>query len=95
MADPAYNSPTHRNGRKAWGWHLANVGPVLCRKPGCGRLVYSDPAMNWDGKPWQLGHGVAVRHGGTGDDAAPEHMTCNESEGYAISQDAGLSVYQW
>lgn len=94
MADPQYG-PAHQARRAAWGRHLREVGPVLCRKPGCGRLVHAVPALNWDGKPWQLGHGVAARHGGNGEDSAPEHHTCNESEGYAISQDAGLNVYRW
>ena len=86
MADPGYRSiDGHPQRRAAWAKHLAEVGPVMCRREGCGRLVYADPAMNWDKMTWQLGHGKAVHHGGTGDDSAPEHAHCNTSGGRAIA----------
>lgn len=94
MADPQYG-PEHQARRRAWQQHLDTVGPVVCRKEGCGRLVYADPAMNYDGKGWHLGHGRAVHHSGDGADSAPEHDTCNTSDGYAISQSSPLLLREW
>ncbi len=84
MSDP-YGAQ-HKARRAAWAKHLRTIGPVLCRKEGCGRLVHANPADNWDGAPWQLGHGTAAHHGGDGTDSAPEHRSCNTSEGWLISQ---------
>lgn len=94
MADPAYNSKIHRDGRAYWTWYLTNIGPVPCVE-GCGHLVYADPAMNWDGQPWHLCHGLAVRHGGTGEDSGPGHTYCNDSKGYLISQTNPVTTYDW
>lgn len=94
MSDPQYGRD-HRKRRANWQDQLINVGPVLCGKEGCGQLVHADPALNFDGRPWHLGHGIAAHHGGTGDDATPWHETCNLSEAYQISQTDGLRTYQW
>lgn len=94
MAQPQYGAE-HKARREAWDKHLRTIGPVMCRHDGCGRLVYADPAMNWDGKVWQLGHGLAVKHGGDGRDSAPEHATCNQGQGHLISLSDGLVVREW
>ena len=94
MSDPQYGTE-HRRRRASWAKHLREVGPVLCGREDCGRLVYPNHEDNFDGMPWHLGHGVAAHHGGTGDDATPWHGSCNLSEAYQISQSDGLRTYQW
>ena len=94
VADPQYGAK-HQARRRAWVALIDQCGPVLCGKEGCGRLVYNDPALNFDGAPWHLGHGVAHHHGGNGEDATPWHQTCNTEDGYLISQAEPLSAYEW
>ncbi len=81
MADPGYRwRDGHPQRRREWAATLA-ASPVTCGAPTCGRLVYADPALNWDGRTWHLGHGVAVSNGGDGSDARPWHATCNMRQG--------------
>lgn len=77
MADPGYTwRDGHPQRRAAWAAILAHH-PIVCGAPGCGRLVHADPAANWDGKPWHLGHATALAYGGDGTDSTPWHATCN------------------
>lgn len=94
MADPQYGRD-HQRRRAEWVRLIDETGPVLCGKVGCDRLVHNDPELNWDGKGWQLGHGVAHHHGGDGTDSTPWHGTCNSEDGYLISQSEPLSAYEW
>lgn len=84
----------HRARRKQWQTIL-NAGPVMCSLPGCGRLVYAEAWRNWDKGPWQLGHGIAAKHGGLGVDSSPQHHYCNESQAQLIAASNGLVVREW
>ena len=56
--------------------HLQTIGPVECRR--CHRLVHADDQ-------WDLGHGVALAHGGDGSDSWPEHAACNRRAGQRMT----------
>lgn len=94
MAQPQYGAD-HVRRRKAWQHQLETTGPVICGHEGCGRLVYANPALNYDGATWQLGHGVAHHHGGNGQDSWPEHRKCNEGDGHRIATTKPLKTYEW
>ena len=83
MPKPQYGWE-HRARRKAWEAELRRLGSVPCRC-GCGAVIN-------DGDPWDLGHGVAVAHGGDGTDSAPEVPGHNRAGGAAITNAAALGA---
>ena len=85
MPDPGYRwSDGHPQRKAAWRRYLQSQGPVPCGC-GCGEPVHDDTALNADGKPWHLGHGVALRDGGDGADSTPWLATCNLREAAAMT----------
>ena len=55
--------------RASWGVAIA-TSVVTCRR--CGNRITSD-------QPWDLGHRVSVRAGGSNGDVHPEHRACNRA----------------
>lgn len=106
MADPGYGWAEHGKPRREWGL-LLRESPVVCSYRGCevcgraacGRMVYADAALNWDRKPWHLGHGVSLKHGGDGSDSSPQHQTCNLRDAACLTNhgETGTVVvaYDW
>lgn len=80
MAADAYGYD-HQAQRRAWDRALELNGAIACRR--CGQPVHCDRRahLNWDQQKFDLGHGVPVVHGGTGNDSQPEHATCNRRAG--------------
>ena len=80
-----YGWKQHGKARQRWQQLLSSSGPRICGCPGCpvcgrppcGRLVYANPALNPDGRPFHLGHGVPLKHGGDGHDSVPWIAECN------------------
>ena len=74
-----YGWRQHGKHRLWWKQYLTKFGPIvcgckgcpICGRPPCGRLVYAEAAMNPDRRPFHLGHGVALKHGGDGRDSVP------------------------
>lgn len=67
---------THQQERAHWDAQLEALGPVPCRR--CHRPVHPDrdAHLNWDRRPWNLGHPDPHQIG-----KRPEHATCNQSAG--------------
>lgn len=69
----------HQRRRREWQAHLEVNGPVECRR--CHQPVYATDV-------WDLGHGVALAHGGDGSDSMPEHARCNRRAGQRMTTQA-------
>lgn len=91
-----YGWRQHGKHRVWWKRYLTTFGPVVCGckgcpvcgRPPCGRLVYADAAMNPDRRPFHLGHGVALKHGGDGRDSVPWIAECNLRDAACLTNHA-------
>ena len=79
MADPGYTwADGHPQRRAAWANHLREHGPVQCGCVGeCHEHHGQCTVVIHDGDDWHLGHGIAIKHGGTGEDSKPWCPACN------------------
>lgn len=79
MADPGYTwADGHPQRRAAWVKHLKNVGPIQCGCTGdCHTHTGQCQVVIRDGDQFHLGHGLALKHGGTGEDSTPWCPGCN------------------
>lgn len=91
-----YGWRQHGKPRRAWLRRLREHGPMVCgcrgcdtcQRPPCGRLVYAEPTLNADGRPFHLGHGVPLKHGGDGRDAVPWLAECNLRDAACLTNHA-------
>lgn len=84
MAKPQYGA-AHQARRKAWALELARLGSRPCACTGqCHNHHGPCPTILHPQDPWDLGHGTAHHHGGTGTDSQPQCTNCNRTEGAHI-----------
>lgn len=71
----------HQARRRAWDQQLTANGPITCRR--CNQPVHCDrqAALNWDHRPFDLGHTTSAADGDDGSDSQPEHARCNRKAG--------------
>jgi len=88
MADPGYrHADGHPQRRKMWADTLHSAGSIQCGcKGACQEHTGQCPVIINDGDAWDLGHGVSLHEGGTGEDSVPECVRCNRVAGQLLGQ---------
>lgn len=77
----------HQRLRRLWQAELTRLGSLPCGC-GCGKRIKA-------GEPFDLGHGVAVMHGGDGTDSRPEMPGHNRANGARLKNGRGAASEDW